>query len=328
MGLKEVTLMFMEENYRLGKKVSLVCKDDYCAVYNLRDQSGDGKMTCYQLFDGVFVLYNDFHSKGYESQLKTDKNLLTIDFCREGRIEWQQGDHTFLYLQAGDLYINTCGPSQGNFSFPLNHYHGITVYLSLSEAAEFLSSLTGITIDLHALIQKYCPKGKPFVMGVGGSAIGRIFSGFYDIPASVCTDCLKLKVLELLLYLNATDITPISEERPYFLKEQVGKAKAIQQFLISHLETNYSMESLAEMFEIPLTTMKRTFKGVYGSSIGAYLRAYRMNTAAVLLRQGDELVSVIAGRMGYDNASKFTAAFRRMFGMTPTEYRKSKVLPD
>ena len=48
-----------------------------------------------------------------------------------------------------------------------------------------------------------------------------------------------------------------------------------------------------------------------------------MDRAALLLRQ-EPLVSVaeIAGRVGYDSASKFAAVFREAKGKTPLEYRR------
>ena len=78
--------------------------------------------------------------------------------------------------------------------------------------------------------------------------------------------------------------------------------------------------------ENPLTSKKACFKGVYGTSIFAYMRAYRMNRAAVLLRAGGgKSVAEIAGRVGYDSPSKFAAAFKEVMGKSPLEYRKSFV---
>jgi AraC-type DNA-binding domain-containing proteins len=72
--------------------------------------------------------------------------------------------------------------------------------------------------------------------------------------------------------------------------------------------------------------MKTCFKGVYGTSIFAYMRAYRMNRAAVLLRTGrQESVAEVAGRVGYDSPSKFAVAFKEVMGKSPLEYRNSFV---
>lgn len=69
--------------------------------------------------------------------------------------------------------------------------------------------------------------------------------------------------------------------------------------------------------------MKNCFKGIYGISIYAYLKDYRINTAALLLRQTNESITQIANRIGYENPSKFSDAFKKNMGMLPSEYRKS-----
>ncbi len=315
--------MFLEKKHDLGPGVQLAHCDAVHSVYRITDDSGDGAMTCYPIADGVLAFYNDFHMKGCSAHLKTPREMLTIDYCREGVIEWELDNHKCLYLQAGDVYINTNGPVCSGFHFPLNHYHGVTLVLELDRRKVLSVPGLDTVIDLSRIKEKYCPDGTPFLMRADESAIGRVLSGFYTMPKSLRTTCLKLTAVELLLYLSAADVTPVSEERPYFHKEQVGKVKAIQKLITGQLETHYTLEKLSEMFDMPLTSMKRTFKGVYGKSIGSYLRAYRMNTAAVLLKQTEDSVSVIAGRMGYDNASKFAAAFRSVFGVTPAVYRKS-----
>ena len=71
--------------------------------------------------------------------------------------------------------------------------------------------------------------------------------------------------------------------------------------------------------------MKQCFKGIYGVSMYAYMKEYRMNAAALMLKNTDEPVIAVAGKVGYTNPGKFSAAFRSVLGVTPTEYRKSVV---
>ena len=71
--------------------------------------------------------------------------------------------------------------------------------------------------------------------------------------------------------------------------------------------------------------MKRCFKAIYGNTIGGWLLQYRMNQAAVMLQQQRKLsITEIAGKVGYDSPSKFSIAFRRVMGLSPTEYRSRR----
>ena len=70
------------------------------------------------------------------------------------------------------------------------------------------------------------------------------------------------------------------------------------------------MDELAERFQISLTGMKNCFKEVYGDSMYSYLRRYRMNIAATMLRQDSKKgIAEIAGAVGYESPSKFATAF-------------------
>ena len=41
----------------------LLAKSGGCSVYQLRNESGEGTMTVYEVFPGATILYNDFHMK-------------------------------------------------------------------------------------------------------------------------------------------------------------------------------------------------------------------------------------------------------------------------
>ena len=63
---------------------------------------------------------------------------------------------------------------------------------------------------------------------------------------------------------------------------------------------------------------------VVGTSIGAWLTDYRMNYAAeILLREKHRNIAEVAAQVGYDSASKFAAAFKKVKHMTPAEYRSA-----
>ena len=88
------------------------------------------------------------------------------------------------------------------------------------------------------------------------------------------------------------------------------------------MDEHFTQEELSQRFDIPLTPLKRCFKSVYGSSMGAWLTEFRMNQAAgLLVRERSMSIAEIAGRVGYDSPSKFAMAFRRVMGQSPTEYR-------
>lgn len=118
-------------------------------------------------------------------------------------------------------------------------------------------------------------------------------------------------------------VCPILCGIPFML--YLEKVKAIMAFMTEEPERHFTMEELSEKFDISTSALKQCFKGVYGIAIYTYMRNYRMDLAASLLTQTNEPITVIAGKVGYTNTSKFSEAFKKVKGKTPLEYRKIKI---
>lgn len=313
------------ENVHLGNNVTTICKNQECTVFEMKSNTGDGIMTCYEVFPGIALLYNDFHMQSCHSEFQAEKDMFSIEHCREGRIEWNMGNDTYLYLGAGDLRIDNRKTHDGNFEFPLKHYHGITISLYGEEAEKSVKAALGdLPFKLEELQKKFCSKDASFVLR-SQSSIDHIFSELYAVPNDIKKYYFKIKVLELILYLSTLEVSKNLEQRPYFNKVQVEKIKKIENFMTANLQKHYTLNKLADKFNISLTAMKTCFKGVYGMPIYTYIRAYRMNKAAIMLSQTQESIVSIAGLVGYDSHSKFSVAFKEVMGKSPLQYRKSIV---
>ena len=105
--------------------------------------------------------------------------------------------------------------------------------------------------------------------------------------------------------------------------EQVKIIREIHDHLTEHMEQRVTIEELAHRYLINPTTLKTVFKEVYGSSLAAHMKEHRMEKAASLLRETELSVAEIAGQVGYESQSKFTAAFKEQFGQLPTAYRRT-----
>jgi AraC-like DNA-binding protein len=315
----------LEERAFLGNNITVINRDEDCTVYIMKDAVGEGTMTCYKVFPGIELMYNDFHMQSCFSEFRPKVEMIGIDHCREGRIEWEVQNGVYMYLQEGDLQITGKERHATGFGFPLSHYHGITVAVYINEAIKKLSSIfDGFSVDLHALREKFCSGPRPFIMRAEDS-VQHIFAELYRVPDKIRNDYFKIKVLELLLFLSAVDVTINGEERPYFPQKQVATVKAIMQYITENMDKHFTLNELSARFDIPLTTLKLCFKGVYGTPVYAYMRSHRMHAAACMLRETSESIITIAGKVGYQNPSKFAAAFKEIIGMLPSTYQKYSV---
>lgn len=99
-------------------------------------------------------------------------------------------------------------------------------------------------------------------------------------------------------------------------------ARQIHDYLMEHLSERITIEELSRQFHINTTTLKESFKQVYGASIAAHVNQHRMEQASKLLKNSDNSISDIAQKVGFQSQSRFTAAFKKEFGTLPSEYRR------
>jgi len=301
----------------------LLAETKECSIFQMKNNTGEGIMTMYQVFPGVSISYNDYHMESFDSTYTTNRNLFCIDHCREGRLEYSAAHGAFSYFEAGDLKLDRRITHQGHFEFPLAHYHGLMITFDMDQAGVTLKEeIKDFPVNLLSLQKKFCRGKQPMVIH-NAPAIEHIFSELYMVPEKIRIPYFKIKIFELLLYLDALELPNNREEKPYFYKNQVEKIKAIQKLMTENLEKHYTLEQLSKRFDVPLTPLKICFKNVYGSPVNTYMRIYRMNRAAVLLKiRNDMSVTDIAGKVGYDSPGKFSAAFKMVTGKSPLEYRK------
>lgn len=307
-----------------GDNIQYLIKNDDYMVMRLQEESGDGIMTIYNIFPGVILMFNDFHMGRCYSGFHTTANLLCIDHCREGCMEQEMEKNAYTYLEAGDFRIDSRINHSGEVTFPLNHYHGISIGINVSEAQESLKNeLKGFSVNLKDLKRKYCEDKKSYVIR-REAGISHIFSELYHVPVKIKKDYFRIKIFELLLYLDAVELDLHKKEIQYFYKGQVEKIKAIQKTLVEDLTTYYTIPELSKKFNISQTSLKNCFKAVYGNSIFRYMQVYRINVGASMLKKKRDMsISEIAASVGYFSPSKFTVAFRKIIGKTPLEYRKN-----
>ena len=99
-------------------------------------------------------------------------------------------------------------------------------------------------------------------------------------------------------------------------------ARDTADYLLRNLGRHVTLEELTGAFGVSGTTLKKHFHDVYGMSLYAWFKTQRMERAARDLRESQDSVLKIAGDYGYENASKFSTAFRDVMGMSPREYRR------
>jgi AraC family transcriptional regulator len=92
--------------------------------------------------------------------------------------------------------------------------------------------------------------------------------------------------------------------------------------LRSDIDTDVSLAALASDAGLSRFHFCRAFKESTGLSPHAWLRQHRLEQAMSMLRDTDESVVSIAAALGYSSQTAFAAAFRKLTGETPSDWRR------
>jgi two-component system response regulator YesN len=92
--------------------------------------------------------------------------------------------------------------------------------------------------------------------------------------------------------------------------------------------TDLGVEDLAAKLGITGGHLTRIFKAKTGLTFTEYLARYRMKRAAELLRDPTVHIRDVADLVGYRDQRYFSSLFRRLVGVTPTQFRGGRFVSD
>jgi AraC family transcriptional regulator, exoenzyme S synthesis regulatory protein ExsA len=135
-----------------------------------------------------------------------------------------------------------------------------------------------------------------------------------------------LKLEELLLYLAANYPAALYSFRPS--QQSDAGDRQLRAAVEGNLNHSITVEELAFLCNMSLSTFKRKFARVYGVPPNKWLLQKRMELAADLLLHHHEKPSEVYHKVGYENHSSFTQSFKQVYGITPREFQQRAEEPD
>ena len=278
----------------------------------------------HKVFDGIDLMFLDVKQETIQFYAKSHTKTFAINHCEEGRIECKFTSGEYLYMGPGDMSLgwHISSNYQHENYFPTKLFKGVVLLVDVEKAQPILDTLvTEIRIDLTQLANRFCEQSEFGMMMEETESVRQIFSSLYKVPDQIKGHYFKLKVIEIFLLLSIISTTN-HEKRSSYRKQQVDIVKAVNEYISTQFMKRITIDSLSDQFDIPTSTLKRCFKGVYGTTIHHYLKECRINAAKHLLQESDQSILEIANAVGYENGSKFTSAFKEATGVTPSAYRK------
>jgi AraC family transcriptional regulator len=103
----------------------------------------------------------------------------------------------------------------------------------------------------------------------------------------------------------------------------VWQQRLVASYIEEHLAEPIPLDALAKLVHLSSYYFCRAFKQSFGIPPHRYHISRRIERAKALLAEPACSVTEIALELGFSETSSFSAAFRHMSGITPTEYRRT-----
>lgn len=92
-------------------------------------------------------------------------------------------------------------------------------------------------------------------------------------------------------------------------------------FIEQNLGERLTLDRIAKTSGMSKYHFAKVFNTLVGTSPMSFVTRVRMESAKGMLKHGTESISEVAFKIGFNSASHFALQFKKLTGMTPTEYR-------
>ncbi|CDO17469.1 AraC-like ligand binding domain protein [Streptococcus gallolyticus] len=246
-----------------------------------------------------------------------------------------------------------------NYSFGPTIRDNFVLHFIVDGKGKF--TIDGKTIELGVGDMFILPKGKvtfyqadkkhPWTylwVGFSGSKAESILSKTQLLEQYFCHSTLKSKVLDQIVKLtqfrdqkldDITELQLIAELYKllaFLIEEFPSKAMSDSSILIQNyikqakkiIHTQYGnplkISEIAKKLNLNRSYLYKIFKEETGYSLKDYLIQIRMEKSADLLTSTTFHISEIANAIGFPDALTFSKAFKKHFGQSPSNYRKTQ----
>lgn len=280
-----------------------------------------GIFTTYKVFDGIEIVFMDFNTYDTFIPDVPHEDIIEISWCKKGRVECEFANKSISYLQEGDFGINGSSYIPVSYQFPLGIYEAVSLVVNKRECSDEVRKIMKIfSIDIDSLFGDLHLE-RAWYISRDDKRLKHLFNEIYVAQKKESNKYFAIKSIELLYHIySLSEFT--GKKITYYKKDKIKKVKKIREYLVNSLDKKISIEKCAADNGIGITTFRSVFLQIYGDTPTVYLKKYKMAVATKLLRDKSLPIINIALQLGYSNPSKFSASFKKEYGILPKDYKK------
>ena len=93
-------------------------------------------------------------------------------------------------------------------------------------------------------------------------------------------------------------------------------------FIKAHYARSITLDEMAALCRISSSYFSKLFNQTMGENLSAYVNRIRVLKARQLLLESENPITAIAMQLGFEDSGYFDKVFKRLLGLTPTEFRQ------
>jgi len=244
-------------------------------------------------------------AQGHSMQRDRHDDELLI-YCTQGEAEVIIGDQK-IQVTAGDLLLLPTGeahrystPDKNPWTIYWIHYRG--------PLAQYFQTYLGFHGNLRRIHLGYQPR---LVVDFNG-LLSVQDSGFREQPLIHAANRLR----QLLTAL------PLSHQNAQPQQQTQLNLDQLHQLMRSHLNDRLDLDQLAEAAGLSRYHFIARYKQLTGQTPIQHYLHMKIERACYLLDTGESSISSIAEQLGYEDSYYFSRLFKKVMGVSPTNYRR------
>lgn len=107
-------------------------------------------------------------------------------------------------------------------------------------------------------------------------------------------------------------------------RETSGTALKILNYCLEHYKENITVKSVAKNLHISRSSVSHIFSTRLSMNFCDYINSLRLADAVRMLKKGNLPITEIAYTCGFSTIRTFNRAFLKQYGVSPTEYKKTR----
>ena len=286
---------------------------------------GNGSIKLFRLNCGMQLVVMDYRlRKTTVLEYAPPFNSLGVEFCLSGLIEAHLSSiKDALTAQPGQSSLHY---SPDNDSFSEVVFPERVLRLGIMLEHEQLSTFIGENGDSlpikfqgkHQTLSRYDGLISPQMHNVIQQVLRCPFQGMTR------NLFLESKTLELMAYVMEQVVHQDNRRvgSPSPKPNDVERVRHAALLLADDLEKTPDLNELAKSVGMCRSKLHHCFRMVHGVTPFDYLRSHRLEAAMHYLAEGEMNITEVAYKVGYSSSSYFTKAFKKHFGLPPSQCKK------